>query len=206
MRSLATPQNCPHRGQKWPARRRLRWRAFILLFVATSFISRVSAESSENLLIPLCLLFPPKPFRYASVGALLPSDNHPICPKYAESHPLYSRENSSRKPLKVVATIAQGYLYPTPIGRSAHSGPHAQTGVCFRWGWYPYSQRALRGPESLRAQRSGGILCHFCMGREAVEKNREPLEQRRASCASLFRGVAAPQGRAAPLLALTLHR
>ena len=27
-------------------------------------------------------------------------------------------------------------------------------GACFRWGWYPYPQRALRGPEPLRAQRS----------------------------------------------------
>ena len=56
-----------------------------------------------------------------------------ICPKYAESHPLYSRENCSRKPLKVVATVVQGYLYPTPIGRSAHSGPQGETGA-FRVG------------------------------------------------------------------------
>ena len=120
-----------------------------------------------------------------------------------KAHLLYSRENSSRKPLKVVATVVQGYLYPTPIGRSAHSGSHAQTGRVSDGGCYHYSRRALRGPESLRAQRSRG---HTLWVEGILERSRKPSERRRASCAPLFRGAAAPQDRAAPLLVLALYR
>ena len=51
------------------------------------------------------------------------------------------------------------------------------------------------------------ILCCFCIWVEGMlERSREPSERRRAPCASPFRGAAAPQGRAAPLLFLALHR
>ena len=91
-----------------------------------------------------------------------------------KAHLLYSRENSSRKPLKVVATVVQGYLYPTPIGRSAHSGSHAQTGRVSDGGCYHYSRRALRGPESLRAQRSRGhTLLFLYMGRGDIGKKQK---------------------------------
>lgn len=43
---------------------------FILLLVGASSISLVSAESGENSLIPLRLLFPPNPLRWASAGTL----------------------------------------------------------------------------------------------------------------------------------------
>ena len=43
---------------------------FILLFVTASSISLISAEKGENSLIPLRLLFPPNPLRWASAGAL----------------------------------------------------------------------------------------------------------------------------------------
>ena len=58
---------------------------------------------------------------------------------------------------------------PCPPNR-AHSSSHGQTGGYSDGGGYSYPQRALRGPEPLCVQRSEGILCHFCMGQEDVEK------------------------------------
>ena len=56
-----------------------------VLTINTSALENVEpAESGENSLIPLRLLFPPNPLRWASAGALLSSDNRLICLKYAE--------------------------------------------------------------------------------------------------------------------------
>ena len=133
-----------------------------------------------------------------------------ICPKYAEgaSHtargkPLQnSFKSHSHKRLTFAFTLEIGYTLVL-THKSAHSGSHGETGGVSDGGCYHYSRCVLRGPEPLRAQRSGGILCHFCMGRWDVEKSREPSERRRAPCASPFRGAAVSRGRAAPLLALS---
>ena len=82
--ALKPPSTARTAGSCDWAQRRLRRQPFILLFVTASSISLISAEKGENSLIPLRLLFPPNPLRWASAGALLSSDNRLICPKYAE--------------------------------------------------------------------------------------------------------------------------
>ena len=82
--ALNPPSTARTAGRSDWAERRFRRQPFILLFVTASSISLVSAENGENSLIPLRLLFPPNPLRWASAGALLSSDNRLICLKYAE--------------------------------------------------------------------------------------------------------------------------
>ena len=94
--------------------------------------------------------------------------------------------------------ISPRRAHTPPQPRTAHTAAHRAKQGRFRWGgWYHYPRRALRGPEPLRAQRSGGILCHFCMGREAVEKT-ESLRNGDAHRACLC--SEAPRSRRAALL------
>ena len=68
--ALKPPSTARTAGRGDQAERRFRRQPFILLFVGASSISLVSAKSGENSLIPLRLLFPPNPLRWASAGAL----------------------------------------------------------------------------------------------------------------------------------------
>ena len=92
-------------GRSDQAECRFRRQSFILLFVTASSISLISAEKGENSLIPLRLLFPPNPLRWASAGALLSSDNRLICPKYAEGAPHTARGKPFPKRFQI--TLAQ---------------------------------------------------------------------------------------------------
>ena len=133
-----------------------------------------------------------------------------ICPKYAEgaSHtargkPLRSSFKShSHKRLTFAFVLEIGYTLVL-THKNAHSGSQGQTGRASDGGCYHYSRRVLRTPKPLRAAVR---RAYFAWGEGTVERSREPSEQRRAWYASLFRGVAAPQGCAAPLLAFVLHR
>ena len=62
---------------------------------------------------------------------------------------------------------------------------------------------AARSGTSVRAEVRRAFFAIFAWTEGTSERSREPSERRRASCVSLFRGAAAPQGRAAPLLALS---
>ena len=68
--ALKPPSTARTAGRSDREERRFRRQSFILLFVGASSISLISAESGENSLIPLRLLFPPNPLRWASAGAL----------------------------------------------------------------------------------------------------------------------------------------
>ena len=88
--ALKPPSTARTAGRSDWAGRRFRRQPFILLFVGASSISLISAESGENSLIPLRLLFPPNPLRWASAGALFLSSAEPekppkICPKTARN-------------------------------------------------------------------------------------------------------------------------
>ena len=103
--ALNSPSTARTAGRSDWAERRFRRQPFILLFVGASSISLVSAKSGENSLIPLRLLFPPNPLRWASAGALLSSDNRLICLKYAEGAPHTARGKPS--PERFQITLAQ---------------------------------------------------------------------------------------------------
>ena len=165
--ALKPPSTARTAGRSDWAERRFRRQPIILLFVTASSIPLVSAESGENSLIPLRLLFPPNPLRWASAGALLFSDNRLICPKYAEGASHTARENplqsgfkshSHKRPTFAFA-LESGYTLAF-ANRIAHSGSHGEA-------------RAFQR----RVQRACGTAMR--------------------SCASLSRGVAAPLGCAA---------
>ena len=70
---LTTPavelENCPHCGQLWRERGRVRPLSFPLLLVVAGSISLIFAQKGENSLIPLLRLSPTKPLRWVSSGA-----------------------------------------------------------------------------------------------------------------------------------------
>lgn len=99
------PSTARTAGRSDWAERRLRRQPFILLLVGASSISLVSAESGENSLIPLRLLFPPNPLRWASAGALFSSTNRSIRLRYAEGAPHTARGKPFPKRFQI--TLAQ---------------------------------------------------------------------------------------------------
>ena len=133
--ALKPPSTARTAGRSDWAERRLRHQPFILLFVTASSIPLISAEKGENSLIPLRLLFPPNPLRWASAGALLFSDNRLICPKYAEGAPHTARGKPFPKRFQI--TLAQtpqrsfqgtaAGIHATPSPNRAHSGSHGET-------------------------------------------------------------------------------
>ena len=115
-------------------------------------------------------------------------------------------ENYSQTPLKVVATIVQGYLHPAPIGRSAHTGSHAQTGRVSDGGGIRTLN--VRCVDRNLCARSGqkSILCHLCMDRGNVgEKQRAFGTETRTVRVSVPRRRG-PAGSRCPLLHPAPHR
>ena len=76
----------------------------------------------------------------------------------------------------------------------AHKGTHAETGV-FWMGWYHYPRIVLRGSETLRGQGvERQTLPLLGLGRGCSQRTQKAFGTAMRSCASLFRGVAAPLG------------
>ena len=100
---------------------------FILLLVGASSISLVSAESGENSLIPLRLLFPPNPLRWASAGTLFLSSAESAEPP----------ENLLENGLKSFS----GGRDTAPPRRRPHSGSQRRTwgflGLCRQLSLHP---------------------------------------------------------------------
>ena len=77
----------------------------------------------------------------------------------------------------------------------------------FGWGWYHYPRSVLRGSETLRGRVSERqTLPLLGLGRVCSRRTRRACGTAMRSCASLFRGVAAPLGCVIPLLFLSPHR
>ena len=122
--ALKPPSTARTAGRSDWAERRFRRQPFILLFVTASSISLISAENGENLLIPLRLLFPPNPLRWASAGALLSSDNRLICPKYAEGvRPIWRGKVLSRAVPNHTRTNAATFVSRGCGGYTRHPSP-----------------------------------------------------------------------------------
>ena len=203
---MKPPSTARTAGRSDWAERRFRRQPFILLFVTASSIPLVSAESGENSLIPLRLLFPPNPLRRASAGALFSSTNRPTCLRYAEgaSHtarekPLQSGFKSHSHKRRNIRFKGLRRVHTPPQPRTAHTAAHTRKQGVFRWRVLSLlSACAARSGTSVRAEVRRAYFAVLRMGEERVRRERrEPSERRRASCASLFRGAAAPQGRAA---------
>ena len=211
--ALKPPSTARTAGRSDRAERRFRRQPFILLFVGASSISLVSAKSGENSLIPLRLLFPPNPLRWASAGALLSSANRLICLKNAEgaSHTAWEsplqrgfKSHSHKRPT-FVFTGESGYTLAF-ANRIAHSGLHGETRGVLDGGWYHYPRSVLRGSETLRGRDlKRQTLPLLGLGRVCSRRTQRACGTAMRSCASLLRGVAAPLGCVIPLLLLSPH-
>ena len=181
--ALKPPSTARTAGRSDWAERRFRRQPFILLLVGASSISLISAESGENSLIPLRLLFPPNPLRWASAGALFSSTNRPTCLRYAEgaSHtarekPLQSGFKSHSHKRRNIRFKGLRRVHTPPQPRTAHTAAHRAKQGRFGWGRYHYPRSVLRGSETLRGRVSERqTLPLLSLGRGALSKNAESL-------------------------------
>ena len=204
--ALKPPSTARTAGRSDRAERRLRHQPFILLFVGASSISLIPAESGENSLIPLRLLFPPNPLRWASAGALFSSDNRLICPKYAEGASHTARGKPLRSSFKSHSHKRLTFAFTLEIGYTTR--PHSQertqrltraNRACFRW-WVlslPSDRFARFGNPARPGVRTAYFAAFEPWSRGALEECRKPAGQRcayvrRCSEASRPRWAALP--------------
>ena len=86
-------------------------------------------------------------------------------------------------------------VHNSAFGERSHTTAHTVKQGCFGWGWYHYPRTVLRGSETLRGQ--GGerqTLPLLGLGRGCSQRTQKAFGTAMRSCASLFRGVAAPLG------------
>ena len=132
--ALKPPSTARTAGRSDRVECRLRRQPFILLFVTASSIPLVSAENGENSLIPLRLLFPPNPLRWASAGDLFSSTNRPTCLRYAEGASHMARENPLQSGFKSHSHKRPTFAFMGESGytlgfrrKIAHKGSHGET-------------------------------------------------------------------------------
>ena len=212
--ALKPPSTARTAGRSDRAERRFRRQPFILLFVTASSISLISAEKGENSLIPLRLLFPPNPLRWASAGALLSSDNRLICPKYAEGaahmaweSPLQRGSKSYSHKRRNVRFNGLRRVHTPPQPLTAHTAAHRAKQGRFGWGRYHYPRTVLRGSETLRGRVSERhTLPLLSLGRGALSKNAESLRDSDAFMRVAVPRRRGPAGLRCPLLHPAPHR
>ena len=134
----------------------------------------------------------------ANIAQKLPSQR---CPK-----PLFiALFNFSHKRPTFAFTSKSGYT----LGfrrKIAHKGTHGETGGVLGGGWYHYPRSVPHVSETLRGQISERqTLPLLGLGRGCSQRTQRACGTAMRSCASLFRGVAAPLGCVIPLLFLLPH-
>ena len=83
----------------------------------------------------------------------------------------------------------------SPFREKSHTRAHTPKQGCFGWGWYHYPRTVLRGSETLRGQGvERQTLPLLGLGRGCSQRTQKAFGTAMRSCASLFRGVAAPLG------------
>ena len=83
----------------------------------------------------------------------------------------------------------------SPFREKSHTRAHTPKQGCFGWGWYHYPRIVLRGSETLRGQGvERQTLPLLGLGRGCSQRTQKAFGTAMRSCASLFRGVAAPLG------------
>ena len=96
---------------------------------------------------------------------------------------------------------------PSPSPTGSHTAAYTAKQGRFEWGRYHYPRTALRGSETLRGRVSERqTLPLLGLGRVCSRRTQKAFGTAMCSCASLFRGVAAPLGCVIPLLFLSPHR
>ena len=175
---MKPPSTARTAGRSDRAERRFRRQSFILLFVTASSISLVSAENGENSLIPLRLLFPPNPLRWASAGALFSlltiACRHLHLASDKKQHTVKVRlQHLRHKRLTFAFAGESGYTLAF-ANRIAHSGLHGETRGVSDGGWYHYPRSVLRGSETLRGRVSERhTLPLFGLGRVCSQRTQK---------------------------------
>ena len=84
---------------------------------------------------------------------------------------------------------------PSALEERLHTRAHTAKQGCFGWGRYHYPQTVLRGSETLRGRDlKRQTLPLLGLGRGRSRSTQRAFGTAMRLCASLFRGVAAPQG------------
>ena len=113
--------------------------------------------------------------------------------------------NFSHKRPTFALTPESGYTLAF-ANRIAHTGSHGETGGVSDGGWYHYPRSVPHVSETLRGRVSERqTLPLLGLGRESSRKTQRACGTAMRSCASLFRGVAAPLGCVALLPLLVQH-
>ena len=96
----------------------------------------------------------------------------------------------------------------SPAPAKSHTAAYtAKHGAFFMGGWYHYPQSVLRGSETLRGRVSERRTLPLSgLGQVCSRRAQRAFGTAMCSCASLFRGAAAPLGCVIPLLFLLPHR
>ena len=143
-----------------------------------------------------CFLFRPRKNRKSAGNAVIPT--FPTRWSHGLQHLRHKRRTFAFTP-------ESGYTLGF-AQRIAHSGLHAETGAVSDRGCYHYPRSVPHVHKHPRAGCQNGKLCRF-WGLDLVYSRRTQRACGTAmrSCASLFRGVAAPLGCVIPLLFLLPH-
>ena len=106
---------------------------------------------------------------------------------------------------RLLLRMKAGTHSPLPTG--VHTAAHRAKQGRFGWGRYHYPQTVLHGSETLCGRVSERqTLPLLGLGRGCSRRTQRACGTAMRSCASLFRGVAAPLGCVIPLLFPSLHR
>ena len=204
--ALKPPSTARTAGRSDWAERRFRRQPFILLFVGASSIPLISAESGENSLIPLRLLFPPNPLRWASAGDLFSSTNRPTCLRYAEGASHMAWESPLQRGSKSYSHNRRNVRFKGLWRDTHHPIPEPRTQRLtgrntgrFRWGCYLYPRTVLCGSETLRGRMAERCTLPLLgLGRVCSRRVQRACGTAMCLCASLFRRRRGPAGLRCP--------
>ena len=121
------------------------------------------------------------------------TNTHPLLPSMGTTRQKSSCRNGLQNGPRLLSLPKAGTH--SPFREKSHTRAHTPKQGCFGWGWYHYPRTVLRGSETLRGQGvERQTLPLLGLGRGCSQRTQKAFGTAMRSCASLFRGVAAPLG------------
>jgi len=183
-----TPVNCPHCGQKWRLRRRLRRQPFILLSFSSSKKARKAQETQSYQ-------------RFQCIGH---TDFKGLSNAVTNTHPLLPSMVTTRQKSSCRNRLQNGphSLLRMKVGTHTRLCQQDRTQRltrrnrgCFGWGRYYYPRSVSHISENLRGQVSERqTLPLLRLDPVCSRRTQRAFGTAMRLCASLFRGAAAPLG------------
>ena len=183
---VETPVNCPHCGQKWRLRRRLRRQPFILLSFSSSEKPQKRRKRSHT---------------NDSNASVIWASRVSQTPLQAPFPTSINGYHAAKKFLSQWPAKRSTFAFAGESGytlgsrrKIAHSGSHAETRA-FRMGVVSLpSERSARSQTSPGRVSERQVLPLLGLGRGCSQRTQKAFGTAMRLCASLFRGVAAPLG------------